>query len=134
MDISNRQAIEFRFEPDGKLHRILEGLTIPNGQTWSKDDKLFYFTDTPDGAIYNFDFDSESGSISNKRIFRKFEDEGTGPDGHAQDEDGNLWVAVWGSWKVLRISPEGEVIAEVKVPTRCPTVSLQGLTKPQAPF
>lgn len=116
-------AIEFRFESDGKLHRIIEGLTIPNGQTWSADDKLFYFTDTQDSSIYTYDYDSKSGSISNKRVFHKFETEGTGPDGHAQDEDGNLWVAVWGSWSVLRISPKGEVTAEVKVPTRCPTVS-----------
>ena len=116
-------AIEFRFEPDGKLHRILSGLTIPNGQSWSKDDKTFYFTDTQDSAIYTYDFDSKTGDISNKKVFHKFEEEGTGPDGHAQDEEGNLWVAVWGSWSVKRISPQGEITAEVKVPTRCPTVS-----------
>lgn len=82
-----------------------------------------YFTETQDRAIYTYDYDAQSGDISNKKLFFSIEEEGTGPDGHAMDEDGNIWAAIFGQWKVVRISPEGEVTAEVKLPVRCPTVS-----------
>ncbi|CAI4220058.1 unnamed protein product [Parascedosporium putredinis] len=115
------EAVLFRLDLDGGIHRVLTGLTIPNGMSWSQDDKTLYFTDTSDGVIYAYDFEAESGDISNKRVFFRVEEEGRGPDGHVQDEHGNLWVAIWGSWKVVRISPEGQVTAEIRVPTRCPT-------------
>lgn len=112
----------FRFDPDGTYHRIINGATIPNGMSWSKDDKTFYFAETQDACIYAYDYDSEKGEISNKRLFFRVEEEGSAPDGHTQDEYGNLWIAVWGAWKVVRVSPEGKITAEVHVPTRCPTV------------
>ena len=113
-------AVLFRLDTDGQFHRVITGATIPNGLSWSMDNKTMYWTDTDRGAIYAYDFD-ESGNISNKRVF--FQPKDGGPDGHAQDEHGNLWVALWGAWKVVRVSPDGEVTAEVRVPTRCPTVS-----------
>ncbi|KAH8177188.1 SMP-30/Gluconolaconase/LRE-like region domain-containing protein [Sarocladium implicatum] len=114
------QAILFRLDSDGSFHRMEEGMTIPNGMSWSSDNKLMYLADTKDRAIYKYDFEAETGAISNKRLFFQTE-EGTGPDGHAQDVDGNIWTAVWGAWKVVRISPEGEVTAEIELPTRCIT-------------
>ena len=118
------QGVLFRYDPNGDLHRIITGATIPNGMSWSEDDKTFYYTDTQDSSIYAFDYDSVTGKISNKRVFFKVEEEGAGPDGHTQDVEGNLWVAIWGAWKVVRVSPQGKVTAEIHVPTRCPTVSL----------
>lgn len=115
-------AILFRLDSDGSFHHMEEGMTIPNGMSWSLDNKFMFLADTKDRAIYKYDFDAETGSISNKRMFYQTE-EGTGPDGHAQDVHGNIWTAVWGAWKVRRISPEGKVTAEIKLPTRCITVS-----------
>ncbi|VUC20846.1 unnamed protein product [Clonostachys rosea] len=110
----------FRLDPDGQFHRILNGVTIGNGISWSEDEKIMYFTDTGDRSIFAYDFDKETGNISNKRVFFLAE-EGTGPDGHTRDEAGNFWIALWGSWKVIRVSPEGKITGEVHVPTRCPT-------------
>ena len=87
----------------------------------SLDNKTLYFTDTAESSIFAYDFDSNSGNLSNKTLF--FKADSGGPDGHCQDEHGNLWIAIWGQWKVVRVSPEGKIIGEVKVPTRCPTVS-----------
>lgn len=108
---------------NGRLHRMIEGeITIPNGISWSTDDKLMYFTDSATGCVFSYDFDPEVPSITNRRTFYKVLEEGAVPDGHAQDVDGNLWVAIWGGWKVLCITPEGEAIAQVLLPTRCITV------------
>ncbi|MBC8080577.1 MAG: SMP-30/gluconolactonase/LRE family protein, partial [Gorillibacterium sp.] len=39
------------------------------------------------------------------------------PDGMCIDEEGMLWVAHWGGWKVSRFNPvTGERIAEISVP------------------
>lgn len=115
-------AILFRLDLDGQFHRMITGVTIPNGLSWSMDNKIMYFTDSVAGSIFTYDFNEETGDISNKREF--FTPKDGSPDGHAQDELGNLWVALWAGRKVVRVSPEGEVTAEIQVPTRCPTVRL----------
>lgn len=81
-----------------------------------------YFTQSERDTIFAYDFDAETGAISNKRPF--FKPESGTPDGHAQDVDGNLWVALWGGSKVVRVSPGGTVTAEIALPTRCPTVRI----------
>ncbi|KAG9251464.1 SMP-30/Gluconolaconase/LRE-like region-domain-containing protein [Emericellopsis atlantica] len=112
----------FRVDLDGKLNRIPSGLTCPNGMSWSKDGKHMYFTDTPTKAIHKYDFDQTSGSLSNKSTLYDIKHEGAmGADGHALDKEGNIWAALWGTGKVVRINPQGEVTAEVKVPVRTPT-------------
>uniref|UniRef100_A0A093VI65 SMP-30/Gluconolactonase/LRE-like region domain-containing protein n=1 Tax=Talaromyces marneffei PM1 TaxID=1077442 RepID=A0A093VI65_TALMA len=98
-------GILFRLDTDGTLHRVLENVTIPNGISFSLDNKTMYWTDTPTGNIYAFDYDVSTGNISNQRVF--WHSDLGGPDGHAMDVEGNLWVALWGGWKVVRVSPEG---------------------------
>jgi hypothetical protein len=106
---------------------VIDELIIPNGISWSLDDKTMYFTDSGTQSIYAYDYDAATGNISNKRDFFRVEEEGCAPYGHVMDVEGNIWVAIWGGWKVVRINPEGKVTAEIKVPTRCPTVSPQEL-------
>lgn len=99
---------------------MTEGLTIPNGVGWSRDHKTLYFTHSTEGTIYAYDFDATDGSISNKRVFWKLEGEGD-PDGFKMDSEGYIWQAVYGQGRVLRLSPEGEIVGEITLPTRCIT-------------
>ncbi|OCK86056.1 SGL-domain-containing protein [Lepidopterella palustris CBS 459.81] len=114
------EGILFRLDPDLTLHRMLSGVTIPNGTTWSADDKTMYFADSPTKSIFAFDFDAETGKISNKRVFFTVPDdmgENAVPDGHCMDEEGYMWTAIHGTGKVVRISPESKVVAEITLPT-----------------
>ena len=122
----NSDGAVFRLHPDGTLDRPLDGITIPNGTTWNKEDNTMFFADSPHKTIYQFDYDAKTGDVSNKRPFFVMpEDNRYGkdavPDGHCIDEDGYMWTALHAGSRVLRISPEGQVVAEIKVPTQQPT-------------
>ncbi|KAF1990498.1 putative anterior fat body protein [Aulographum hederae CBS 113979] len=117
------KAIVFRLDPDMSLHRMIENVTLPNGVSWSLDDKTMYFVDSVTKNIWAYDFDAPSGNISNRRVFFHVDDpNGKGvPDGHAMDEHGYIWQAIHGMGKVVRISPEGKIVAEISLPTLCVT-------------
>ncbi|KAL8918241.1 MAG: hypothetical protein Q9208_007469 [Pyrenodesmia sp. 3 TL-2023] len=125
------EGVLFRLDPDLSLHRMIENVTIPNGMAWSGDNKKMFFTDTPTKNIFAFDFDLASGAISNRQVFFHHpDDEEGGPDGLAMDSQGNLWTAICGGWKVLKVSPEGKVVGEIVLSTRmisCPAFAGQDL-------
>lgn len=108
------------------LHRPLSNITIPNGTTWNKHDNAMFFADSPEKTIYVFDFDPSTGSVTNKRPFfvmpkdNRYGEDAV-PDGHCIDEEGYMWTALHGGSRVLRISPQGEVVAEIELPTQQPT-------------
>jgi sugar lactone lactonase YvrE len=117
------EGVLFRLDTDGSFHRILEAVSIPNGISWNEKDDTMYWTDTPTNNVYAFDFDAKTGNISNQRLFYHHpDDESAGsPDGHARDVDGNTWHACYGGSKVVKISPEAELVGEILLPTRNPT-------------
>ena len=115
------EGVLFRLDGDLTLHRVLENIIVPNGTSWSLDSKTMYFTDSPTQSIMAYPYNAETGeaSYTEGKVFFQVE---TGvPDGHCQDEEGCLWVANHGNWKVVRVNPQGQVIAEVQLPTRCVT-------------
>jgi sugar lactone lactonase YvrE len=97
-----------------------QSLRIPNGLGWSRDQKTLYFTHSTDRRIIAFDYSAETGDISNERVFWEHDGDGE-PDGFVMDEDGYIWQAIYGESRVLRLSPEGEIVGEIKYPTRCIT-------------
>jgi sugar lactone lactonase YvrE len=75
-----------------------------------------YFTHSTERTIYAFDYDVPTGAFANQRKF--FVHDGPGePDGFRVDAEGNLWHAVYGESRVLKISPEGNLVGEVRLPT-----------------
>lgn len=107
----------FRLDPDGSCRRVLAGPRISNGLAWSGDGRIMYYIDTPQMGVDVFDCDPETGDISNRRRLISFPEQN--PDGMTIDEEGKLWIALWGSGKVVRCDPEkGTVIGEVAVPAK----------------
>ncbi|MEH1868843.1 MAG: SMP-30/gluconolactonase/LRE family protein [Nostoc sp.] len=115
------QASLYRYDTDGSLHVIETGLTISNGLGWSPDQKIFYLTDSPQQKIYAYDFNSVSGSITNRRIFVDLTHESFYPDGLTIDSEGHIWSAMWNGWCVIRFNPNGEEILRIKLPVQLPT-------------
>ena len=102
----------------GKAEAVLEGMSIPNGIAFSPDNRTMYHIDTPTRQIDSYDFDPETGRISNKKTTVRIDRDGN-PDGMAIDCEGMLWVALWGGYGVARYQPQtGRLLEFVPVPDR----------------
>jgi sugar lactone lactonase YvrE len=101
----------YRLDPDGSVRAVLEKVTISNGLEWSPDGSRAYYNDTPTHRIDVFDYDGESG-LTGRRSFAEVAAEAGGPDGLTVDEEGGVWVALYGGGVVRRYTPDG-VLDEV---------------------
>jgi sugar lactone lactonase YvrE len=95
------------------------GFDLPNGLGWREDNKVMYFVDSMKHEIYQSKFDLASAQIEKFELLTSvtfgF------PDGLAVDVEDCIWLAVWSGSKVIRISPAGEVIAEIEMPVTQPS-------------
>ena len=106
----------YRLGADRRPVQMLKGLTVSNGLGWSLDRTRMYLIDSPTHRVDTFDFDIESGELSNRRPLAVFPEAWGLPDGMTVDEEGLLWVAFWGGSVVRRIDPVGEVVSQVEFP------------------
>ena len=104
----------YRMDLDGTLTQVETDIGISNGMGFSLDHRLMYYTDTETQRIDVFDYDVDSGELSNRRTFV---DTGDGwPDGMTVDSDGHIWSAGFGKSGVTRYAPDGSVVGRVDVP------------------
>lgn len=107
----------YSLNPDHGVEVKITGVTISNGMAWDTDDNIFYFIDTPERTVYAFDYEEESGDISNRRIVKEFSREDGFPDGMTIDTGNKLWIALYDGSKVIRMDPaSGETLFEVPLP------------------
>ena len=106
----------YKVDIDKGISVVEEDLGIPNTFVWSPDNKNFYFTDTLNGAIFSYNFELESGELSNKKIFATF-DRGH-PDGSTIDTDGCVWNCRWGGSCIVRFTPSGKVDQIIEMPVQ----------------
>lgn len=118
-DGAHGQGFLARMDPDGGVHLVLEGISIPNGPAFSPDGAVMYLADTPTGWIRRHRVDTATGELGAAQDFAHV-DEG-GPDGMTVDAQGCLWSAIWGASCLHRYSPEGTLLERIPVPVRQPT-------------
>jgi len=80
-----------------------------------------FFADTPDREIVAYDYDIDSGSVSNRRLHASFADEPGLPDGSCVDAEGGVWNAEWEGHRVVRVAPNGTIDRVIDVPVWKPT-------------
>lgn len=106
----------YSYSLSGELRTLLPKVGISNGICWNSDSSAMYYIDSLTNSIQVFDYNLESGAISNGKVMVKFDmTEGT-PDGMTIDTDGNLWVAMWGGAKVVVVNPDGITVARIPFP------------------
>ena len=105
------------FEANRPVRCCVAGVSISNGLAWSLDHTLMYFVDSPTQAVDVFDYDVETGEISNRRRACEIPAAMGTPDGMTIDQEGMLWVALWGGSAVTRWDPaSGRLLAKIAVP------------------
>jgi sugar lactone lactonase YvrE len=128
------KAALYRFD-HGELDRMADGVTVSNGLAWSPDGRVQYWSDTKAHTIYRMDADPVDGSLSGRQVFASFPVKQAGqdlatyggrPDGATVDQDGCYWSSMFEGGRLLRIAPSGEVLAEVLLPVKCPTMMCFG--------
>ena len=111
--------------------------TIANGLAWSPDAATVYWSDTTAHIIRAWDWNLQSNAMGRGRVFRQFPGKPDGwqagmpgyggrPDGAAVDVEGNYYVAMYEGARVLKLSPSGELLADLAVPAQCPTMPCFG--------
>ena len=86
----------YAYGGDGRCERHDIGFAVTNGPTWSLDGRTIYINDTAQGQVHAWDFDAASGTLSNRRPWRRFAAGEGLPDGMTTDALGRLWIAHWG--------------------------------------
>jgi L-arabinonolactonase len=116
----NTRGALYRLDPSGDCQIMQAGIGISNGLGWSPDNRIMYYTDSIKHQIYAYDFDLQSGTIRNRRVFAETPQEYV-PDGLTVDAEGHIWSAKWDGWKVVRYAPDGSVDSEIELPVQRPT-------------
>ena len=111
----------YRTDADGTVQKVLDGLTIVNGPTFDLDGTNIYFADTPTGKIFRASVDPATGELGEPEIFVRIPGEDGAPDGMVVDEEGFLWVALWGGNAIRKYAPNATVAAHIPVPAAQPT-------------
>ncbi len=120
----------YRLDTDGILTKLFGDVHTSNGLDWSADGKIFYYNDTALHTTDAFDFDIKTGSLSGRTTV--FDYDGERPDGMSIDQNDNLYVAIWGSNKVMVVDPSsGQLLDIIKTPalqTSCTAFGGEDLT------
>ena len=95
-------------DTDVSLSLKVSGVTNSNGICWNADATKMFYIDTPTQNVRAYDYDLESGAISNARVVVDTAVHGynSSPDGMTIDADGMLWVAFCHGACVVRFDPQ----------------------------
>ena len=129
---AGRIPLLFYIQPDGKLVKVSEEVTRPNGVMLSPDEKILYATNGP--VITAFDVQPD-GSLRNGRTWAQLaglprnaagEPQG-GADGVAVDAAGRFYAATGVGVQVF--SPEGKHLGTIPIPLPPQAVAFAGPDK-----
>jgi sugar lactone lactonase YvrE len=109
-------GVLYRLEPTGAAAPVVDGIGVSNGIDWSLDAGTMYYVDSHAHGIDAFDFDEQTGALSNRRRVAEIAPGDGVPDGLTVDSEGTIWCAIWGGWAVRRYNPDGELLLELTLP------------------
>ncbi len=103
----------YRIDAEGDAVELYGDVWLTNGIGLSPDGSTIYHSDTAKLAILAHHLRSD-GSVEQTSVLSKVE--GGGPDGLAVDEEGGIWVAVYGGGCVQRFTAAGSLERTLPVP------------------
>lgn len=119
----------FRYaSPGGLTGPVVSGLVVQNGLGFSPAGDRMYLSDSHPTvrAIWCFDYDTDTGMPSNRRLFVDMNLHPGRPDGAAVDEDGCYWSCANDGALLLRFTPEGALDRALELPVKKPSMCAFG--------
>lgn len=129
-------------QPVGKLYRLggddlatgraqdlqLGPLITPNGLAFSPDGRTMYLSDSHPRSqqIWAFDYDTDSGTPRNRRLFVDMTGLPGRPDGAAMDAEGCYWICGNDAGLVHRFRPDGQLDRSLPLPVKKPAMCAFG--------
>jgi sugar lactone lactonase YvrE len=107
---------------------VLGGLITPNGLAFSPDGRTMYLSDSHPTVqlIWAFDYDGDTGTPTNRRVWVDMKSLPGRPDGAAIDEDGCYWICANDAGMVHRFTPRGELDQSISLPVKKPAMCAFG--------
>ncbi|WP_197933109.1 SMP-30/gluconolactonase/LRE family protein [Spirosoma aureum] len=108
---------------DGTVKKITTGKYFPNGLAFSADGKTLILAETYRHRLWKGAWNAETGDWTDAAVWATVQGpQGPGgPDGMAFGEEGNLYVAVYGTGKIHVINKHGAVVHQIDLPGQNPT-------------
>jgi sugar lactone lactonase YvrE len=120
----------YSYQKESSLIKLLDGFITPNGMAFSPDGSTMYLSDSHPSvqSVWAFDYDIESGTPSNRRLFIDMKPLPGRPDGAAVDADGCYWICGNDAGLVHRFTPGGKLDRSLAVPVKKPAMCAFGGT------
>ncbi len=122
----NPEGSLYRIDADLSITRIDSGVTASNGIAWSPDHRTMYNCDSLPGLVYAYDFDIDSGTVSNKRVLIDMAKGPGRPDGCTVDAQGMIWIAEPDAWRIGCYDPRGNLLRFIDLPVQRPSSVIFG--------
>ncbi|WP_079226842.1 glucurono-1,5-lactonase [Pseudomonas putida] len=118
----------YRVDGEGRLHQQLKDMIVPNGLAFSPDGTRMYLSDSHPNVqkIWTFDYDIDSGTPHNQRLFVDMRAFPGRPDGAAIDTDGCYWICGNDAGQIHRFTPDGRLDRSLSVPVKKPAMCAFG--------
>ena len=118
----------YSYQKNSELRKLLDGLITPNGMAFSPDGRTMYLSDSHPSvqSVWAFDYDLETGTPSNRRLFIDMNPLPGRPDGAAVDADGCYWICGNDAGLIHRFTPEGKLDRSLPVPVKKPAMCAFG--------
>jgi sugar lactone lactonase YvrE len=106
----------YRVTPECRVVEMISSVSISNGVQWSADGTLAYYVDSPTRRVDVFGVDPITNTWSSRRPLVQIDSTRGVPDGFAIDEQGGLWIALWGAGAVGHYDSLGRLVEMISVP------------------
>jgi sugar lactone lactonase YvrE len=120
----------YSYQKNSGLTKLLDGLITPNGMAFSPDGCTMYLSDSHPSiqSVWAFDYDTVTGTPSNRRLFIDMNPLPGRPDGAAVDADGCYWICGNDAGLIHRFTPAGKLDRSLVVPVKKPAMCAFGGT------
>ncbi|QHD07798.1 SMP-30/gluconolactonase/LRE family protein [Pseudomonas sp. R76] len=128
MGLNAAEGTLYRYASGSAPHAQLNGFITLNGLAFSPDGRTMYASDSHPlvQQIWAFDYDTETGTPSNRRVFVDMQPLPGRPDGAAVDADGCYWICANDAGLIHRFTPEGRLDRSLSVPVKKPSMCAFG--------